>query len=189
MTSNDICEKAKQIAEVKNLYVRGGKGEKLNASNKMRFCSLDPFNAKRRSHIQSVAEDTVAYDEFGFFAAVSGYNCRVVGEIMALCEDISKDFSDILPGEVVFMQDRIGIYVGGNSVVAANPIGIGYTILDGWVSHGKIPDVEYEQHKVEEVIAEPEPEPEAAPVQKEEVQNEYKESRVEVRNNRIRPRH
>ena len=143
LTSNDICNKARSIAGEKTLYVKGGNGVKLNQKNKLRFCSNDAFNIKRTNIISAATEDTLAYDEFGFLAAISGYNCRTIGEVASLCDDISKDFSTILPGEVVFLKDRFGIFVGNGKVIAADAIGIGETILDGWVSHGKLPEVQY----------------------------------------------
>lgn len=143
LTSNDICNKARSIASEKTLYVKGGHGNYLNQKNKLRFCSNDAFNIKRTNLISAASEDTRAWDEFGFLSAISGYNCRTIGEVAALCDDISKDFSTILPGEVVFLKDRFGIFVGDGKVIAADAIGIGETILDGWVSHGKIPEVQY----------------------------------------------
>lgn len=143
MRSIDICAKAKAIAASKNIYVRGGNGQKLTQANKLRFTGTDVFNNKRASIIFSADEDTVAYDEYGLLSAISGYNCRNLGEVMNLCEGISKDFSTIIPGEIVFMKDRIGIFVGNGQVVACSNVGVGYTIIDGWVSHGKLPDVEY----------------------------------------------
>ena len=143
LTSNDICNKARSIAGEKTLYVKGGTGIPLNKQNKMRFSSNDAFNIKRTNLIFAASEDTKAYDEFGLLSAVSGYNCRTIGEVVALCDDISKDFSTILPGEVVFLKDRFGIFVGNGKVIAADAIGIGETILDGWVSHGKLPEIQY----------------------------------------------
>lgn len=143
LTSNDICGKAKYLASEKTLYVKGGTGNYLNQKNKLRFCSNDAFNIKRTNLISAASEDTRAWDEFGFLAAISGYNCRTIGEVVALCDDISKDFSTILPGEVVFLKDRFGIFVGNGKVIAADAIGIGETILDGWVSHGKLPEIQY----------------------------------------------
>ena len=143
LTSNDICNKAKSIASEKTLYVKGGTGVPLNKQNKLRFCSNNAFNIKRTNIISAASEDTKAYDEFGLLSAVSGYNCRSIGEVAALCEDISKDFSTIAPGEVVFMKDRFGIFVGNGKVIAADTLGIGETILDGWVSHGKLSEVQY----------------------------------------------
>lgn len=143
LTSNDICNKAKSIASEKTLYVKGGKGEKLTQANKMRFSSNNAFNVKRTKLIFLASDDTLAYDEFSLLAAVSGYNCRTIGEVAALCEGISKDFSTIVPGEVVFLKDRFGIFVGNGKVIAADAIRIGETILDGWVSHGKLSEVQY----------------------------------------------
>ena len=143
MRSIDICAKAKAIAASKNIYVRGGNGQKLTQANKLRFTGTDVFNNKRASIIFSADEDTVAYDEYGLLSAISGYNCRNLGEVMNLCEDVSKDFSTIIPGEIVFMKDRIGVFVGNGQVVTCSNVGVGYTIVDGWVSHGKLPDVEY----------------------------------------------
>lgn len=143
MTSNDICNKAREIASHKNLYVRGGSGQKLTQANKLRFTGIDVFNNKRSKMIFDASDDTVAYDEYGFLAAISGYHCRNLGEVMNLCEDISKDFGSIIPGEIVFMKDRIGVFVGDNKVIACDTIGIGYTILDGWASHGKLPEIDY----------------------------------------------
>lgn len=143
LTSNDICNKARSIAGEKTLYVKGGTGVPLNKQNKMRFSSNDAFNIKRTNLIFAASEDTRAFDEFGFLSCVSGYNCRTIGEVVALCDDISKDFSTILPGEVVFLKDRFGIFVGNGKVIAADAIGIGETILDGWVSHGKLPEIQY----------------------------------------------
>lgn len=143
LTSNDICNKARSIASEKTLYVKGGTGVKLTPQNKLRFSSNDAFNIKRTKIISAASEDTKAYDEFGLLAAVSGYNCRTIGEVASLCDNISKDFSTIVPGEVVFLKDRFGIFVGNGKVIAADAIGIGETILDGWVSHGKLPEVQY----------------------------------------------
>lgn len=143
LTSNDICGKARSIAAEKTLYVKGGGGAKLTPQNKMRFSSNDAFNIKRTNLIFAASEDTRAFDEFGFLAAISGYNCRCIGEVVALCEDISKDFSTIVPGEAVFLKDRFGIFVGDGKVITVNPLGIGETILDGWASHGKLPEVQY----------------------------------------------
>ena len=143
LTSKDICNKARSIAAEKTLYVKGGNGNKLTKQNKMRFSSNDAFNIKRTNLIFAASEDTLAYDEFGLLSAVSGYNCRTIGEVAALCNDISKNFSSILPGEVVFMKDRFGIFVGDGKVITVNPVGVGETILDGWVSHGKLPEVQY----------------------------------------------
>ena len=54
------------------------------------------------------------------------------------------------------MPERIGIYVGDGKVVTCSPNGIGYTIVDGWASHGKIDEVVYSTDVVEPVEEEEE---------------------------------
>lgn len=147
MTVNDILTKAKSIADSKTFYVRGMSGQKLTDANKLKFSSNDPFNIKRTKLIFAESAETQGYDEFGFFSKVTGYNCKNVGEVISLCHDISKNFDAIVPGEVVFMGDRFGIFIGGGRVIAVSPAGVGYTILKGWVSHGRINDVDYEEKK------------------------------------------
>lgn len=193
MKSTSVCSAAKEIAASKNLYVRGASGQKLTQANKLRFTGIDAFNTKRSKIIFDAAEDTVAYDEYGFFSKATGYNCRNLGEIMNLCEDINKDFNNVLPGEIVFMKDRVGIYVGDNQVIACNNLGVGYTILDGWVSHGKLPEVEYDCiEPVKEVIEYDEREVDgdiSAEEIVENVEEELKQSKVEARRDTFRRRH
>jgi len=145
LTSNDICNKARSIASEKTLYVKGGGGTKLTQQNKMRFSSSDMYNAKRTQLIFEASEDTRAFDEFGLLASVSGYNCRNIGEVAALCDDISKDFSTIVPGEIVFNKELFGIFVGDGEVVTVNPSGVVIIPNGDWVSHGKLPEVDYYQ--------------------------------------------
>ena len=198
LTSNDICNKARSIAAEKTLYVKGGTGVPLNKQNKMRFSSNDAFNIKRTNLIFAASEDTKAYDEFGLLSAVSGYNCRTIGEVAALCDDISKDFSSILPGEVVFMKDRFGIFVGNGKVITVDPLGVGETILDGWVSHGKLPEVQYVEPVAEapvetEVVEDGEREVEGDIQREETVSQRITErkpaSEMAVRPNSFRHRH
>ena len=80
LTSIDICRKAKELASEKTLYVKGGHGNYLNQKNKLRFSNNDIYNIKRTNIIFAADEGTRAWDEFGFLAAVSGYNCRAIGE-------------------------------------------------------------------------------------------------------------
>lgn len=144
MTSQELIAKSKKIADSKTMYIKKGKGQYLSDRNKLWLSGIDPFNAKNSKKIFDASEDTHAYDEFGFFSEISGFNCRNIGEIMALCDDISKDFTTIKPGELVFMGDRFGIFIGKKKVISVNCVGVGYTILDNsWVSHGKLNDVEY----------------------------------------------
>jgi len=147
MKANDILKKARTLADSKTFYVRGCDGIAMNQAAKLKYSSNDLFNIKRTKQIFDLPEDTLGFDEFSFFNYVTGYECKNFGDVLSKCHDISKNFDTIVPGEAVFMGDRFGIFAGGKNVIAISPAGIGFTILDGWVSHARINDVDYEEKK------------------------------------------
>lgn len=147
MTVNDILLKANQIADSKTFYIRGCNGVVMNQAAKLKYSSNDLFNIKRTNQIFALPEDTLGFDEFSFFNYITGYECKNFGDVLSKCHDISKNFDTIVPGEAVFMGDRFGIFAGGKNVIAISPAGIGFTILDGWVSHARINGVDYEEKK------------------------------------------
>lgn len=95
----------------------------------------------------------------------AGYACNGVPDYDAkkmidACREVSTDFSDIVPGEAVWMDGHIGVYVGGGMVVEATPKwkgGVQYStcanvsqkLVPGtagsrkWTKHGKLPWVDY----------------------------------------------
>lgn len=147
MKPNDILKKARTLADSKTFYVRGCDGIAMNQAAKLKYSSNDIFNIKRTKQIFDLPEDTLGFDEFSFFNYVTGYECKNFGDVLSKCHDISKNFDTIVPGEAVFMGDRFGIFAGGKNVIAISPAGIGFTILDGWVSHARINGVDYEEKK------------------------------------------
>lgn len=75
--------------------------------------------------------------------------------MIALCRDVSFDFSDIQLGELVWLEGHVGLYVGDGLVVESTPKwenGVqitacnrdheGYPRRD-WVKHGKFPFIYY----------------------------------------------
>lgn len=150
MTANDICQKAKEIANRKTAYIKTCPGVLLTQQVKLRYCGVDPFNSRNSKKIFALPEDTIGYDEFTFFEDATGIKANNLKNIIAGCCEVSKDFSTIKPGEIVFGGDRFGIFVGGHDVVAVNSLGVGMTIVDGWASHGKLIGVIYDE-PVEEV--------------------------------------
>lgn len=147
MKPNDILKKARTLADSKTFYIRGCDGILMNQAAKLKYSSNDLFNIKRTKQIFNLSEDTLGFDEFSFFNYITGYECKNFGDVLSKCHDISKNFDTIVPGEAVFMGDRFGIFAGGKNVIAISPAGIGFTILDGWVSHARINGVDYEEKK------------------------------------------
>ena len=95
----------------------------------------------------------------------AGYACSGVPDcgadaMIAKCSGVSTDFSNIVPGEAVWMTGHIGIYVGGGVVVESTPrwnwgvqestcLNVAGKQLPGtvgsrtWTKHGKLPWVDY----------------------------------------------
>lgn len=159
MKSSEFIAKAKDICDKKTMYVQTAFGAPLTKANKLRFASSSPFNSQRSAKIFEASEDTLGFDEIGLISYVSGVKFKDFGQLMSQCFDISKDFSTIVPGEIVFMKDRAGIFVGNDQVVTVSLNGVGITTIDGWISHGKLSYITYTEPtpEVVEVFAEAEP--------------------------------
>ena len=101
----------------------------------------------------------------------AGYACNGVPDCDArgminLCREVSTDFSGIVPGEAVWLDGHIGVYVGGGVVVESTPAwkgGVQRSTLENacdklipgtagrrtWTKHGKLPWVDYSKKKDE----------------------------------------
>ncbi len=95
----------------------------------------------------------------------AGYACNGVPDYDAkkmidACREVSTDFSGIVPGEAVWMDGHIGVYVGGGVVVESTPkwqggvqrstcANVSQKLVSGtagsrrWTKHGKLPGVDY----------------------------------------------
>lgn len=95
----------------------------------------------------------------------AGYACNGVPDYDAkkmidCCREVSADFAKIVPGEAVWMDGHIGVYVGGGVVVEATPKWLGGVqrstcsnvsakLIPGtagtrrWTKHGRLPWVDY----------------------------------------------
>jgi len=179
MTANDICEKAKNLASMKTLYVKGCPCKKLNRSNKLRYANSNTFNSKHAKFIFAADEDTMGIDEIQMFNFLFPSNRFTnLGEIMDRCHDISKDFDSIIPGEVVFFSDRAGIYIGNGDIVTCFDSGISITKAVG-VSHGKMMFVDYVDNELVDIVEKATEMEKAVNSIVEEINNE--ETNVEVR--------
>lgn len=162
MNSSEFIAKAKDICDKKTMYIQTAFGAPLTKANKLRFASASSFNSQRSAKIFEASEDTLGFDELGLISYVSGVKFKDFGQLMSQCFDISKDFSIIVPGEIVFMKDRAGIFIGDDQVVTVSLNGVGITTIDGWISHGKLGFIIYDESEPEVVDAftvEPEAEP------------------------------
>lgn len=68
--------------------------------------------------------------------------------ISRYCQDVSTDFSVIIPGELVWMSGHIGVYIGDGNVIESSPRwenGIQITRLSQrtWIKHGKFRYIDY----------------------------------------------
>lgn len=154
MTANNLIQRAKELASCKTMYVKGCPCLALNQRVKLKYTN-DPFNSKRAAKIFAATEDTIGVDEVTMFEYIfSEGKFGNIGDIMDHCHDISKDFKTIIPGEIVFMQDRVGVYIGDGKVITCSAAGVGETILDGWVSHGKMMFVDYIDNELISLVAE-----------------------------------
>lgn len=172
MNNLDFIAKAIDIAcNYKTLYVMGCFGSPLTASNKIRYCQNHSYNKdpERTAMIQNASADTFGFDCVclvkGILWGWDGDTSKTYGgatyasngvpdvgadTMINYCEDISSDFSNILPGEFVWMSGHCGIYIGEGEVVESTPawkncVQITKLSARKWLKHGKLPWVEYER--------------------------------------------
>lgn len=197
MTAADFVAKLKSVAkDYKTLYVMGCFGAPMNDKNKARYKNNNDYNrqASRQKLIQNTTADTFGFDCVclikgilwgwcGGKNAVYGgakYESNGVPDISAdtmitKCSGVTTDFSGIEPGEAVWKQGHIGVYIGDGLAVECTPswendvqitavanIGkkTGYNART-WTKHGKLPWIGYDAAPV------PEPEPDPVPEPKE----------------------
>lgn len=178
MKVEDFIKMLKYAVQVKSLYVQGGYGAPLTDSNKNRYYNNTAFNRRpaRQAMVKNASADTFAFDcvclpkgiLWGWTGdltkkdggAVYGSNgvpdCTVEYMINA-CPDASTNFSNICPGEVLYMSGHIGVYIGEGVVIECTPIwnnSVQYSWLGNlpeykkghyriWTKHGHLPWVDY----------------------------------------------
>lgn len=193
MKDQELIEKLKKIAtEYKTLYVMGCFGAPMNEKNKQRYCNNHQYNkaADRQAMIKAASADTFGFDCVCLIKGVlwgwSGDTSKTYGGavyasngvqdisadgMIRFCQNVSTDFTKIVPGEALWMSGHIGIYIGGGLAVECTPkwkncvqitavanIGevAGYPSRK-WTKHGRLPHVEYTEtakKTVEEIAKE-----------------------------------
>jgi hypothetical protein len=174
MTANNFVNIAKDIANnKKTLYVYACFGAPMNAANKKRYTNNNSYNkqASRKNKIMNASSNTFGFDCVCLLKGILwGWNGNVnatyggakhasngVADVNAdtmyksYCYDRSTNFSNIIPGEFVWMSGHIGVYIGNGLVVECTPIwkdGVQITALANlgkkagynnrtWSGHGK----------------------------------------------------
>ncbi|MCR1959737.1 hypothetical protein CWE04_01715 [Thomasclavelia cocleata] len=147
MTAEQLVEKVKEIANSATIYKLGTFGNKT-------------INGKRQWDCSGLLKGILwGYPENGKYAS-NGVLDQNADTIISNCLDISNDFSNIMPGEVVWIKGHMGIYIGDGKVVEATPnwdngvqISTCANIVNGakkrkWLKHGKSPYIEYLQENI-----------------------------------------
>ena len=159
----------------KTLYVLGTWGWPATPNNKSRAINKQSYNATtaRKLKIENASRDTFFFDCSGLIKGIlwgwnvdpnkayggAGYACNGVPDsssLISLCKDVSADFSNIVPGELLSMPGHVGIYVGEGKVIECTPkwedaVQVTYLGNTGnttghyrmWDKHGKLPWIDY----------------------------------------------
>lgn len=181
MKASEFVAKAIDIAKnYKTLYVMGCFGAPMTTANKKRYTQNHEYNrrAARTAMINAASADTFGFDCVCLIKGIlwgwrgdasqqyggSGYAINGVPDVsangmIAKCKDASKTGWDKLdPGEAVWCEGHIGIYIGDGLAVECTPswankvqitavgnIGAksGYKTRK-WTKHGHLPYVEYD---------------------------------------------
>lgn len=185
-TAAELAKACEDVAKnYKTLYVMGCFGSPLTGANVSRYCNNHTYNkqAHRTAMIKARANQNPPFFGFdcvclikGLLWGWSGDQAKTYGgatyasngvpdidanRMIRECSDVSTDFSNIQIGEVVWMQDHIGVYIGNGLAVECTPSwGNGVQITScntskkgihrrNWTKHGKLPYVEYSVESVE----------------------------------------
>lgn len=167
------------VNNYKTMYVLSCFGAPMNAKNKERYAKADPKRAEkiRAASADTFGFDCICFIK-GLLWGWQGDASQVYGgaeyksngipdvgtdQLIKQCIDVSEDFSTIVPGEYVWLPGHCGIYVGdglaaeatfepesGVQLQAVLPMGVkdGYPAT-GWVKHGKLPWISYEEEAEE----------------------------------------
>lgn len=176
-TAAQFVQRAELAWSNKSCYVSGGWGQPLTAYNKQRLIAKNDFNRTYASIINAQDADTFAFDCICLIKAILwGWNADTsdvnggavygsngvpdIGEntMIQRCLDVSTDFSDIVPGEMLWMNGHAGIYIGGGVGIECttgyNAWGVIKTAVANigsitgmpsrrWTKHGKLPYIDY----------------------------------------------
>ena len=189
-SGTELAAAAKAVAtEYRTLYVMGCFGAPLSSTNKTRYTANHPYNSQRdrAERIRAATADTFGFDCVGLIKGLlwgwngdrgktyggARYTANGVPDINAdtmirRCSNVTTDFSSIQPGEAVWTDGHIGIYIGGGLAVEATPkwgdkvqitavLNIGSKAGHNgrrWKKHGRLPFVTYTAKTTDDIARE-----------------------------------
>ena len=179
MTAEEFVLKLVDCAKnYKTLYVMGGFGSPMTEANKTRYINNYEYNSRpeRAAMIKAADEDTFGFDCVclikGILWGWCGDKTKTYGgavyasngvpdlgteQIIVYCSDVTTTFdhSKMLPGELLWTDGHVGIYIGDGlavectpkwenkvQITACNKTISGYNRRD-WKKHGKLPYIDY----------------------------------------------
>lgn len=160
------------------VYVLGCCGAPLTEKNKNRYMDAQAFNrrAARKKVLQYCNKDTFGFDCVCLIKALlwgwNGDSDKTYGgasylangvpdigadQMIRVCKDVSTDFTQLQPGELLWCKGHVGIYVGDGLAVECTyrwSDGVQRTAVHNigkkpgfygrkWTKHGKLPYVAY----------------------------------------------
>lgn len=178
-TGKDLAAACMDVAKNHDtLYIMGCFGAPMTEENKKRYTANHEYNSSphRRKLIEEASADTFGFDcvclikgllwgwegDTGHIYGGAVYGSNGVPDIgteqiINVCKEVSKDFSEVEVGELLWVQGHVGIYIGDGLCVECTPAWMNRVQItavhnmgrkDGyngriWVKHGKLPYVAY----------------------------------------------
>lgn len=177
MKVNDFLRRAQDICEKQNtIYLMGGWGHSLTWNNSLNeFIQNYAYNKKHQDALKTALESARVHNTslfgfdcgglikaiiWGFDADKGEYGGGAVyasnglpdvnqdGLLEYYSKDVSNDFENIVPGEILYMKGHCGIYFGDGLVIECTPKNsnnVQYSRLEDrkWLKHFKLTVIDY----------------------------------------------
>lgn len=171
MTNKEFVSFIKNAAVLNTAYAKGTFGQKWNKTLETQKKKQYPefYSDSQIEALNKKAKDSTLYvfDCVGLIKGIIwGFPSKIVYKSNGLpdvndadlwrdyCADKSKDFSNIMPGEIVHIPGHVGVYIGDGKVIEStsrwsknvlvSSINKGDKYYRAWAEHGKLKLLTYE---------------------------------------------